>query len=448
MARIRATSGVVRTVYRARHRAGHYVWLESASRDDGPELVAVTREIGGRLETEQRLRLVQTAVDQVRESVVITEGVVSAPGPEIVYVNPAFTRMTGYRADEIVGRTPRLLQGPATDRAVLAELRKALARGEAWEGEGINYRRDGSTYLVHWSIHPLRDAAGNISHWVSVQRDVSEQRAAENLKQIHRDELAHVTRLSTMGEMASGLAHEIKQPLTSISTYVGGLLRQMDRGVLRPEVLRDKLERVGDQADRAVQIINRLRAFVLKRGTVRAEASPNALVTETLAFLEADLKHRSVPVELALTPGLGPVRVDSVQIQQVLINLIRNAVEATEAADTADAANADTDRAGKSSSAAARSSSAAVTVATGPDGPRGVRIDVIDQGPGLSAQRLERIFEPFFTTKDDGMGMGLTISESIADAHGGRLWVAVNPLEAAPSASLCRGRRSRRLSIS
>jgi len=414
--RMRDTGGEVRYTWRGRHRDGRYVWLESASRNHGPELVVVTRETGGRLQAELRLRLVQSAVEQVNEGVVITDAQITAPGPKILYVNPAFTRMTGYAEEELLGRTPRLLQGPETDIAVLTRTRGALQRGEATEGEAINYRRDGSTYLSHWTIHPLRDAAGNLTHWVSVQRDASERRADEDLERRHREELAHVTRLSMMGEMASGLAHEINQPLTSISTYVGGLQARLGRNNLEHDVLADILNRVADQAGVASQIICRLRAFVLKRETVRAHESVNDLVRETLALVEGDLKRRRVEVGLHAAVGLPPVSVDGVQIQQVLVNLIRNAVEATEATEATEAA-----------APLADGPPRAIEVVTAPDGPRGVRVDVIDRGIGLPQQRLDRIFDPFFSTKDEGMGMGLTISRSIVEAHGGRLWGVANP---------------------
>ncbi len=401
----------VRYTWRGLHRQGRDVWLESTCSRSGPERVVVTREIGGRLNAELHLRLVQSAVEQVNEGVVITDGQITAPGPKIVYVNPAFTRMTGYAQEELVGRTPRLLQGPDTDPAVLARMRGALQRGEATEGEAVNYRRDGSTYLAHWSIHPLRDAAGNLSHWVSVQRDASERRADEDLERRHREELAHVTRLSMMGELASGLAHEINQPLASISAYVEGLQTRLGRDNLPPDVLGDILGRVADQAETASQIVRRLRSFVVKREVVRSLASVNDLVRETLSLLDGDLNRRGFEVCFDdVGQGLPAVSVDAVQIQQVLVNLIRNAVDASEAA-TPEVGDPPRE----------------VEVVTTLDGSEGVRVDVIDRGVGLSAQRLARIFDPFFSTKDDGMGMGLTISRSIIAAHGGRLWAAANP---------------------
>ncbi len=407
--RVRDTEGEVRYTWRGLHRDGREVWLESASRNHGPELVVVTREVGGRLEAELLLKLVRSAVEQVNEGVVITDGNVVAPGPKIVYVNPAFTKMTGYAEHELLGQSPRLLQGAETDIAVLTRIRRSLRRGEASEGETTNYRRDGSTYLAHWSVHPVRDGAGNLTHWVSVQRDASERRADEALERRHREELAHVTRLSMMGELASGLAHEINQPLTTISTYVEGLLTRAQRKDLAQDVLLDILGRVADQAGVASQIIRRLRSFVLKREIVRADASVNDLVYETLALLDADLKQRGVQVRTEVAAGVPKVLVDTIQIQQVLINLIRNAVEASE------------------TPLSEAESARVVEVVIGPDGAHGVRIDVVDRGGGLSPQCLDRIFEPFFSTKDGGMGMGLTISRSILEAHGGRLWATANP---------------------
>ncbi len=181
----------------ASHRAGYA----------GPQPVGMTQvnpEVRGRAargnavadEDEPSLRrpdlkVLQAAVEASGEAIMITSADLDEPGPRIEYVNPAFTRMTGYEAREVVGRTPRLLQGPGTDRAVLDRMRAALAAGEAFQDEAVNYRKDGTTYMVEWLITPVRDSEGRITRWVSAQRDVTERRASEDRQDLLVRELHH-----------------------------------------------------------------------------------------------------------------------------------------------------------------------------------------------------------------------------------------------------------------
>ncbi|CAO4157186.1 HWE histidine kinase domain-containing protein [Methylorubrum extorquens] len=137
------------------------------------------------------LRLLLAAIEATGEAILITSAELDEPGPRIEYVNPAFTRITGYEAHEVLGRTPRLLQGPRTDPAVLVRMRSALATGEAFQGEAVNYRKDGSTYVVEWLITPVREAGGRITNWVSAQRDITERRAYEDRQALLVRELHH-----------------------------------------------------------------------------------------------------------------------------------------------------------------------------------------------------------------------------------------------------------------
>lgn len=137
------------------------------------------------------LEVLLAAVESSGEAILITSAELDGPGPRIEYVNPAFTRMTGYAAQEVLGRTPRLLQGPRTKRAVIESMRAALIAGEAFQGEAVNYRKDGTTYVVEWLITPVRDAEGHISRWISAQRDVTERRAAEDRQSLLVRELHH-----------------------------------------------------------------------------------------------------------------------------------------------------------------------------------------------------------------------------------------------------------------
>ena len=404
LARLRATKDVVNITFRALRKDGSTVWLESSSRNEGPDIVVVSRDVTQRVKTEQALRLVQLAVDQVGEAVVITDNRPDPPGPGIVYINPAFTAMTGYSPAEILGESPRVLHGPKTDAAVIERFRAAIRRGEACSGEAVKYRKDGGTFLCEWTVNPLRDRQGGITHWVSIQRDVTAPRSARELQRKHREELAHVTRLSTMGEMASGLAHELNQPLAAINNYTRGVINRLSDGGLSSAQIIDALQRVADQSDRAGQIIRRIRAFVTKRGTLLEPNHINAVIRETLALVETDVEAGRASVHTQLAESLPDVHVDAIQIEQVLINLIRNALEAME----------DTDPRQRIVSISTR-------LRPGPD-PH-VLVAVRDRGHGLSASQIDHLFDPFFTTKSHGMGMGLTISQSIIRAHDGRLWV-------------------------
>ncbi|MEX0654594.1 MAG: PAS domain S-box protein [Phycisphaeraceae bacterium] len=393
--------------FRKRHRDGSYRWVEvtvrpvfEESSGELKEILCLTRDITERREAEQNLRLIQSAVNQVEEAVLITEAELDRPGPRIVYANPAFTRMSGYTAEEVIGRTPRILQGPRTSRAVLDQLRHQLSRGEPFAGETMNYRKDGSEYMLNWHIAPVRDESGRITHWVSIQRDVTQEKKAEQLARQRQAELAHVGRLSTMGEMASELAHELNQPLAAIANYVQGAKRRLGESRMGQDDLRTVFDRIAGQADRAGQIIRRLRRFVRKREPQRSTVNVNRLVRDVIELIEPEIRHQSVQMQLDLADALPAVAVDAVQIEQVILNLVRNAVEAMEQTPT---------------------EARRLRVVSQAEDAKAVVVRVIDHGPGIPEHQLSHIFEPFFTTKQRGMGMGLPISLSITEAHGGRL---------------------------
>jgi len=406
------THETVTRVYRMRRKDQSYVWLESTSRrdlqDDGEDqIVVVTRDVTGRRIAEEALRLVQAAIEQVGDSVVITDAQLDLPGPRILYVNPAFERMTGYDESEVIGKTPRLLQGPGTDRAVLDRVRAALEAGEPFHGQTVNYRKDRRPFHVEWHIAPIRNDRGTVMHWVSIQRDVTQRRRQEEIQRRRQAELAHVGRLSTMGEMASGLAHELNQPLAAIGNYINGCLRRFDAGQIDAEQMREALRRVGQQADRAGQIIQRLRGFVKKDDPKRRPIDVNAAVRDAVGLLDHDAQAQGMEVRLKLAPDLPTVEADAVQIEQVVLNLVRNAIEATPGDEPV---------------------RAVIEVATEYDPARQqVRVLVVDRGGGVTDEQLNHMFDPFFTTKASGMGMGLNISQSIAEAHLGRLWATRNP---------------------
>ncbi|MEN8214118.1 MAG: PAS domain S-box protein [Pseudomonadota bacterium] len=236
-------------------------------------------------------------------------------------------------------------------------------------------------------------------------RDITEMRAAEADARRHQTELVHVCRLSSMGEMATGLAHELNQPLAAIINYANGARRRFAHGATGEELAKP-LQRITSQAGRAARIIKRLREMVERQVPVRSSVSLNNLVREVLLFLDFETRRNNIQIELNLASDLPSVSIDLVQIEQVILNLTRNAVDAViEAGVKPGIVRIGTSRR---------------------DGMLLVTIE--DNGPGLSADDESRIFEPFFTTKQSGMGMGLSISETIVADHGGKISYAKSSL--------------------
>ena len=236
-------------------------------------------------------------------------------------------------------------------------------------------------------------------------RDITEMRAAEADARRHQSELVHVCRLSSMGEMATGLAHELNQPLAAIINYANGAKRRFVNGATAEE-LAEPLQRITSQAGRAARIIKRLREMVERQVPLRNSARLNNLVHEVLSFLDFEMRKNNIQIKLDLADDLPVVSIDLVQIEQVILNMTRNAVDALL-------------EAGKSPGVIRISTSRRDAMLT---------VTVEDNGPGLSAEAESRIFEPFFTTKQSGMGVGLSISETIVADHGGKISYAKSKL--------------------
>ena len=370
-------------------------------------ICGISADITERKNAEQVWKLVRTAIDQIDEAVTITDARADEPGPEIIYVNPAFERITGWRSANIVGKSPRVLTGPKTDPSVFNEYRQAIKEGRACSGENVCYRRDGKEFMAEWHMTPVRNEKGQVVNFVTIQRDVSEQKHVEEMERRRRDELAHVARLSTMGEMASGLAHELNQPLAAISNYVFGCRKRVEMDRMDKDSLIEALHNVGSQAQRAGEIIRRMRNFVRKRESQKNYISVNEIVTEVVALCAPELRDNSVQVSENLPDDLPMVGVDAIQIEQVIINLVRNSIEAMREVPF-------------------KERCLSLSTSTIFDDEEMVLFELSDSGVGLDPEMVKEIFNPFFSTKSDGMGMGLTISQSIVENHGGKLWAVSN----------------------
>lgn len=342
-------------------------------------------------DAQQRTRaILDTAVDGV-----IT---IDAAG-RIDSINPAAQALFGYRESELVGENVRVLMPSPYREEHDAYLRRYLETGEkrvigiGREVSGL--RRDGSTF-------PMELAVGEFEHqgqryFAGIVRDMSERHAYEQELRQRLDEVAHLSRVTAIGDMATGLAHEVNQPLGAIVSYAQACLRMLDAGRQRPETLRRALTQIAAQGRRAGDIIQHLRRFMRQEGTARGEIDLNQVVEEAAWLLEHEIALHRISLELALEPNLPAVRADRTQIEQVVLNLMRNAIDAMQQIPVA------------RRRLQCRSQA----------GAPGVEVSVCDQGKGLSEEQLERVFQPFFTTKDDGMGQGLSICRSIVHGHGG-----------------------------
>ncbi len=332
--------------------------------------------------------------------------VVSATDGTIVSFNAAAVRQFGYAEEEVIGQNLRLLMPQPYRREHDGYMQRYLKTGEK-RIIGIDrvvsgQRKDGSTFPMKLAVGEMR--SGGERFFTGFIRDLTErEESAARLEQIQA-ELARLARLNEMGEMASTLAHELNQPLSAIANYSHGctrLLRDMDDAVAAR--MRGALEEVASQSLRAGQIIKHLREFVTKGETEKAPEDIRKLVEESAALALVGSREQGVRTVFEYFPGAEMVMVDRIQVQQVLINLMRNAIEAMRHVDRRE-----------------------LTIRTMPADAREVAVVVEDTGGGIPHEVAGQLFKPFVTTKASGMGIGLSISKRIVEAHGGEMTVSKN----------------------
>ncbi len=325
----------------------------------------------------------------------------------VIRFNRACERASGWSTEAVRGRSVWDLLIPADEVAELRRLFEALLEGqEAVHIEARLRQRDGGQRLICWNGTPLADARGRVEYVIGTGIDITEQRRAEEQVRRHLEELSHAHRLQTAGELATMLAHEINQPLTAIASYGAAGLQQLEQAAPDPAQLRRSLEQIERQALRAGDTIRHLRNFV-NRGRIDPQpADLNAIVRSVKELIAPRARSRGIAIELDLAEPLAPVMAVEVQIEQVLLNLIRNGIDAIR------------DAGMKAGSIAIRTRQAGDMA----------RVSVEDSGLGLSAEGAARLFEPFYTSKPYGLGVGLRICRSLVEAHHGRLWAeAHNP---------------------
>jgi len=352
------------------------------------------------IESEAHLRSI---LDTVPDAIVVIseEGVIQS-------FSAAAQQQFGWTADEAIGQNVKVLMPEPyrsqhdsyLERYKRTGERRIIGIGRVVVGE----RKDGSTFPMELAVGEIRSRAGE-RFFTGFVRDLTERQDTQARLQEMQAELMHMSRLTALGEMASTLAHELNQPLSAIANYLSGGKRLLEKSP--PDVARavDAMNRAAEQALRAGEVIRHLRDFVARGEGDRSIESLSKLVEEASALALIGAKEHGVRVGYRFDPRSDLVLADKVQLQQVTLNLVRNALDAM----------------------ATSSKARALIIATDLSGKDGfARVSVADTGPGLSDEVAEKLFQPFVTTKATGMGVGLSISRTIIEAHGGRIWAETN----------------------
>jgi len=321
--------------------------------------------------------------------------------------SPAAERLFGYGAHDVIGQNVKMLMPSPyrenhdsyIERYARTGEKRIIGIGRLVVGE----RRDGSTFPMDLAVGEM--SSGGRRYYTAFIRDLTQRQRTEARLQELQSELVHISRLSAMGEMASALAHELNQPLAALTNYLKGSRRLLDRrGDKDITVIRDALEKAGEQSLRAGEIIRRLRDFVGHGEVEKRVESIKKLVEEASALALVGAKERGIRVNFLFDSAADLVLVDKVQIQQVLLNLMRNAMEAMDESERRE-----------------------ILLSTTAAADDLLTVNVADTGPGISQELALQLFRPFVTTKPHGMGVGLSISRTIIESHGGRIWIEPNP---------------------
>ncbi len=356
-------------------------------------------EISERLRTEEDLRKQAELLELAHDAIIVRD-----LSDRITYWNSGAEELYGWRRQEALGESaPKLLHSvyPSNTQSPKQE----VLRVGRWEGELTQTRRDGGRIVVssRWALQ--RDDGGQPVAMLQINTDITERKQAEENLSSTQSQLAHMSRVTTMGELSASIAHEVNQPLSAVITNGNACLRWMALAEPNLDEARAAVTAIVQQGKRASDIIARIRAFMTKSPPQMSQLEINGLVREVLNLIDHEIQRNKVVLRAELAGDVAAVVGDRVQLQQVVLNLVMNAVEAT---------------------CVAAESPKEVLVTSRNEASQ-VIVAIQDSGVGIDPENLDQLFNPFFTTKPHGMGMGLAISRSTIQSHGGRLWASRNP---------------------
>lgn len=349
---------------------------------------------------EEQIHIQAIAIESASDGIFIIDA--QRPDFPITYANPAFREMIGHAKSNIVGRNYFLLYEVSGDQRIIEKIKQNILQGKSFDGEMLNFRKNGEKCWNLLRLALVRNANGTVTHYVGTQTDITSMKQKELEIKEQREELLHVTRVGKMAEFVSSLAHEISQPLTAILSYAQAARRMLAD---REPRLKEILQHIINDDQRAAEVIRRLRSLLKKTKPVFEPLNINVLINETIELILTDLTVRNTFLKTDLQQDLPLILGDRIQLQQVLLNLFSNSFDAMENNDdTCD-----------------------LLIRTSYKVPNMILVAVQDSGCGVSKQNMSKLFTHFFSSKPDGLGMGLSISRSIVEAHGGHLNAENNP---------------------
>jgi PAS domain S-box-containing protein len=353
---------------------------------------------------QEEVNLFKIVLETIPDGILIVDAL--NPQFPIIYANKTFEEITGCSQNEIIGRNLSCLKSGDSSSDVVRQIDDTLVKRQAFKGEVLYYRKDQSPFWVLLRISPVRDTKGVVTHFVKVFTDISLSKKMQNDFNLQRDELLHIARVGELGQLTSSIAHEINQPLTAILSNAQAAQRILSENLPNMDDVREIIRDIISDDKRAGEIIRKLRSLLKKKPLELEAIEVNQLVNETALLLSSDAMMKNKVIRLDTDTDSLIVNGDRIQLQQVIINLINNGLEAM------------VERGGEARE---------LLIRTSLTQPQSAMVEVEDSGCGIPENKLETIFQPFYTTKPGGLGLGIPISCSIIQEHGGKLYCRRNP---------------------